>query len=100
MTVLQVRYTVRQECVADVESGVQEIVTALESEQPQGIRYALCKLPDGVSFMGLLTLEDGIDNPLPGIAAGREFQHNLKSWVVGEPPTPQPAKVVGSYRLF
>jgi hypothetical protein len=100
MTVLMVPYEVKEESVAEVESGVEQMITAIEQEQPKGIRYAIAKLPDGVSFVGILELVDGVDNPLPGIAVAREFQENLRDWVVGEPPAPQPLQMVGSYNLF
>jgi len=100
VTVLMVRYKVQEESVAEVEAAIQKMITAIEQEQPIGVRYALCKLPDGVTFVGVLELEDGVDNPLPGITAAREFQGNLENWVVGQPPAPQELEVVGSYKLF
>jgi hypothetical protein len=100
MTVLMVNYKVREASVAQVEGGIEQMMAAIEHAQPKGIRYALCKLPDGVSFVGILELDDGAENPLPGIAAARSFQGNLADWVVGEPPAPQPLTVVGSYGLF
>jgi hypothetical protein len=100
VTVLMVRYQVREESVADVEALIEEAMAAIEKAQPAGVRYAMGKLPDGVTFVGVLELEDGVDNPLPGIPAARELQQSLPAVVVGEPPVPQPVQVVGSYRLF
>jgi hypothetical protein len=100
MTVLVVSYRVREESVADVEAAIDEMMAAIEEAQPEGIRYALGKLPDGVSFVGVLELEDGVENPLPGIPAARELQQGLADWVVGDPPVPQPLQVAGSYGLF
>lgn len=100
MTVLMVRYEVEKESVADVEAGIETMMAAIDQARPAGIRYALCKLPDGVTFVGVLALDDGVDNPLPGIAAARRFQEDLRSWVVGAPPTPEPLDVIGAYQLF
>ena len=100
MTVLTVSYEVREDSVADVEAAIGKMMAAIEREQPEGVRYALGKLPDGVTFLGVLELEDGVENPLPGIAAAREFQRSLAGWVVGDPPVPQPLQVSGSYGLF
>jgi hypothetical protein len=95
-----VRYQVRDESVAEVEAGIEKAMAAIEAERPAGVRYAMGKLPDGVTFVGVLELEDRVENPLPGIAAARELQQSLPGLVVGEPPMPQPVQVVGSYRLF
>jgi hypothetical protein len=100
VTVLMVRYQVREESVADVEAAIEKAFAAIEAEQPAGIRYAMGTLPDGVTFVGVLELEDGVDNPLPGIPAARALQQSLPGLVVGEPPVPQPVQVLGSYRLF
>jgi hypothetical protein len=45
----------------------------------------------------VLELDDGVPNPLLEIVAAREFQTNLKSWVVGHAPVPERLDVVGSY---
>jgi hypothetical protein len=98
--VLMVRYQVREESVAEVEAGIERVFAAIEKEQPAGVRYAMGKLPDGVTFVGVLELDDGVDNPLPGIPAARELQQSLPGLVVGEPPVPQPVHVVGSFGMF
>ena len=100
MTVLMVRYQVREESVAEVEAGIEKAMAAIEAQRPEGVRYAMGKLPDGVTFVGVLELDDGVENPLPGIPAARELQQRLPDVVIGEPPVPQPLQVVGSYRLF
>jgi hypothetical protein len=51
----------------------------------------------GETFLALLELEEGVDNPLPGIAAAEEFQENLRNWVV-EPPIWEELEVGGWYR--
>ena len=53
--------------------------------------------PYGETFVALLELEEGVDNPLPGIAAAEEFRENLRNWVV-EPRTWEELEVGGSYR--
>ena len=100
MTVLMVRYEVDEEHVADVEAAIAATMAAIEHERPAGMRYALGKLPDGVTFVGVLALDDGVDNPLPGIPAARRLQQDLARWVVGPRPVPEPLDVVGAYRLF
>ena len=99
MKVLMVRSKVKPEHVAEVEAAVEKVFSAISQAQPKGVRYASSKLPDGVTFVALLELDTGVDNPLPGLPAFREFQENLKNWVA-EPPVPEQMEVVGSYRLF
>ena len=52
-----------------------------------------------VTFVALLELDDGMDNPVPKVPAFREFQENLKNWLA-ETPTPEQLTVIGSYRIF
>jgi len=47
--------------------------------------YASCKLPDGVTYVILLGLDDDENNPLTSVPAFRDFQENLKTWIA-EPP--------------
>ena len=99
MTVMMIRATVRTESVPEVEAGAREVFSAIAEAQPTGVRYASRKLPDGVTFVAILEIDDGIDNPLPTVLAFRKFQENLKNWIA-EPPTPEPLEVIGTYRLF
>jgi hypothetical protein len=100
VTVLMVQYRVKEEAVPAVETSIHELFSVIDAAQPKGLRYAMCKLPDGVTFLGVVQFDDGADNPLLGIAAATEFRANLKQWVVGDPPAPQPLQIVGSYGLF
>lgn len=94
-----IRAKVKPESVEQVEASARKMFAAIEQARPQGVRYASCKLPDGVTFVVLLELEDGTDNPLAALPEFRQFQDDLNSWVA-EPPAPEPLTVVGSYRLF
>jgi len=99
MNVLTVRAKVKEEHVADAEAAVKRMFAAIEREQLEGIRYASVKLADGVTFLALLELEDGVDNPLPGLPEAQEFYASLPEWYA-EPPEVGPGTVVGSYRFF
>jgi len=99
MSVIMIRATVKADSVVAVEASARKMFAAIEQAQPRGVRYASCRLPDGVTFVALLALEDGIDNPLPALPEFRAFQDSLKNWMA-EPPTAEPLTVVGSYRLF
>jgi hypothetical protein len=99
MKVWIVRAKVKTEHVAAIEAAGQRVYAALEREQPQGIRYTTCRLPDGVTYVNLLELDDGVDNPLLALPEGQAFQEGLKTWMA-EPPTSERLTVVGSYRFF
>lgn len=99
VTVLTVRYQVRPECADEAVAAAGELAGALAAARPAGVRYLLGRLPDGVTFVGHLELDDGVENPLPGLPAGRAFQQRLAGWVVGEPPVPRPLELAGAYGL-
>jgi hypothetical protein len=97
--VLMVRGKVKPDSVAQAESAAKSMFSAIQAARPTGVHYASAVLPDGVTFLALLQVEDGIDNPLPQLPAFREFQEGLKGWLA-EAPTVEQLTVVGSYALF
>jgi len=99
MSVMMLRAKVKAESVPELEAAARTMFAAIEQAQPKGVRYASCKLPDGVTFVALLELEEGIENPLPAVPAFRAFQEGLKDWLA-EPPVPEQLTVVESYNLF
>jgi hypothetical protein len=99
MKLLMVRATVRAEHVTDIEEAGQGLFAAIEREQLAGIRYASVRLPDGVTYLNLLGLDDGVANPLPALPEARNFQQHLKGWLAA-PATSEPLTVIGSYQLF
>jgi hypothetical protein len=98
MSVLMVSYEVKKDQATEVRAEVRKLMDAVADAAPAGLRYTMATLPDGVTFVGLVELEDGVANPLPGIAAAREYQRKLADLVVGDPPAPQPLTIVGEYR--
>ena len=52
-----------------------------------------------MTYLNLLELEDGMENPLPALPEAKAFQEKLKSWLA-EPATSEALTVIGSYRLF
>lgn len=102
MSVFAVRVRVRPDSVAEVRAGIGRMVAALDAEPPEGVRYAYAQLADGVTFLALLELAEGVSNPLPEIPACQEFQRDLATrWLdQPQPPAPEPLDVVGSFRLF
>ena len=99
MNVTTVRAKLKQEHVAEAVAAVKRMFAAIEREQVEGIRYASVRLEDGVTFLAVLELEDGVENPLFGLPEAKEFYDSLPGWYV-EPPEVGPGTVIGSYRLF
>lgn len=99
MSVRMVRVKIRPDKTAELGKATKEMFAAIEAAQPQGVRYASSKLPDGESYVILLALDDDETNPLVAIPAFREFQENLGPLLAG-PPAVEELTPVGSYRLF
>jgi hypothetical protein len=100
MTVMMIQSRIKPECVAEVEAAARTMFAAIDEAQPDGVRYASSKLPDGETFVVLLQLEDGVDgNPLAQIPEFGAFQARLNDWTAG-PPIFHPLEIVGSFRLF
>ena len=98
MSVITVRATLKEEHVADAVAAVKRMFAAIEREGLEGIRYASVKLEDGVTFLALLEVEDGVENPLPGLPEAQEFYGNLPG---GTPSRRMSCRERSSvYRLF
>lgn len=100
MGLLTIRAKIKPDAVADVEAAARSLFAAVERHGPENIRYASAKLSDGVTFLILLDVEDGTDNPLPQIPEFLQFQEGLRSGWADGPPDAGPAEVIGSYRMF
>lgn len=96
MRVLIAQFNIKPECLQDFETARAKILAALSHERPKGVRYIWCAIPNSTSFVGWLELDEGVDNPLPNMEAGKEFTRNIQSWVAA-PPTRQELRLVGSY---
>jgi hypothetical protein len=72
---------------------------AINEAQPKGIRYASLLLSDGETFVAVVQLDDGVENPIPGFPEFRELQAAVEG-SRAEPTAVQSFTVVGSYRLF
>lgn len=99
MKVQMVRARVKATAVTEIEAAGQRLFVALELAQPQGIRYATCRLPDGVTYVNLIAIDDGVDNPLLALPEARAFQEGLKNWQDSQ-PTSEQLTIFGSYRFF
>jgi hypothetical protein len=96
---MMVQSTITQERVDAVQAATEKMLAALDAEQPEGMRYASCLLPDGETFIALLQLDEGVENPLPGFPEYGELL-GIVEGSRAAPPSVQQLTVIGSYRLF
>jgi hypothetical protein len=99
MSLLTIRATIKPDAVSEVESAARDLFAAIATLSPPNLRYGSVRLADGVTFLIMLQVEDGTENPLPQLPEFQQFQQGLRAWSAG-PPDVSAADVVGSYRLF
>jgi hypothetical protein len=99
MRIVMVRYRVKSDRVQENERLVKDVYEELAEAQPDGFRYATFKLDDGTSFMHLAAQADGVENPLPKLAAFARFQAEIADRC-DEQPVVTPLDEVGSFRLL
>lgn len=87
----------RPEAVDEHVRLIEAVFEQLRNEQPDNIEYKVMRLDDGVSFVHVSTADtaDG-SNPLPELAAFRQFSHDAAARVATA-PTPTAAAIIGSY---
>jgi hypothetical protein len=100
MPVLMVRYQVADEGVAEVTAAVESAFKAVDASRPEGVRYAYLRCSGSRDFIALLDLDEGVENPLPGIEEARQLQATVAKWAVGSAPAPRPVEVLGAYRML
>lgn len=98
MRTVMVRYKTSE---AEAEANarlVRAVFEELSRKNPLGLRYVTFRLPDGVSFVHLATLELPGENPLSSVPAFQAFQENIKARCV-EPPVVSELSVVGAHGI-
>ena len=70
----------------------------LAADEPGGLRYAMFRLVDGVTFVHVAIVE-GQTVPLARLRAFAEFQRGHRDRIV-EPPVPGEAIMLGAYRFL
>ena len=95
-----VRYKTRPETADENQRLIEDVFAELKETHPEGLGYAAFRLADGVSFVHIASVstEDG-SNPLGESDAFAKFQQGIQARCE-EPPSPQEATVVGSYKLL
>src|SRR5260370_10625958 len=96
MKTIMVRYKTSQAHADTNATLVRAVFEELRARAPMGLRYASYRLPDGVTFVHIATLETPDANPLTALASFKAFQKDHKDRCV-EPPVVTELSVVGSY---
>ena len=99
MSVMMVSQNVKDGSIEEAEAAVRDLFATLDRVRPEGVRYASTRVADTSTFVILLELADGIEDPRPAIPEYVQFLEQLKRWVDG-PPVIERLDVVGSYNLF
>ncbi len=99
MGIVMVRYRVKTDRVQENERLVAGVYEELAQAKPDGFKYGTFKLDDGASFMHLAVLADGVENPLPKLAAFARFQQEIGDRCEEQPVVTQLSEV-GSYDLL
>ena len=87
------------ESVTDVQAATKKMFAAIDAAEPEGIRYASLLLADGETFVAVVQVEDGVENPIPAFPEFRELQE-LVAASRAEPPDVQSLTIIGSYQMF
>jgi hypothetical protein len=99
MSVTLLRQKVKDECVEEGETAVRDLFAALDRVRPQGLRYASTRVTDNSTFVIMIELAEGSEDPRPAIPEYALFLEQLKGLVDG-PPVIEQLEVVGSFNLF
>ena len=98
MSTVVVRYRPTEDRADENQRLVEAVFAELAESRPDGLRYATFRLGDG-TFVHIADIEG--ENPLAATAAFAEFQREIDDRCgPGDGPNPQPATLVGSYRLL
>jgi len=78
MTVTMVRQKVKDGSVEEAEASVRDLFATLDRVRPAGVRDASTRVVDSSTFVILLELAEGIEDPRPAIPEYLRFLEQLK----------------------
>jgi hypothetical protein len=99
MSVVMVRQKVKDGSVEEAEAAARDLFATLDRVRPEGLRYASMRVLDSSTFVALIELDEGLEDPRLAIPEYLRFLEQLKGLVDG-PPVIEHLDVVGSYSLF
>lgn len=95
MGVLMIHYRVDDRDVPEVTEAARAAFEALAASPPAGVRFEYYRVAGSGELVGLLHLDEGLENPLPGIPAMRALQVLVAERALGGPPVPRPLEPLG-----
>ena len=95
-----VRYKVKPDRVEENEELVRAVYDEIHRTEPVGLSYATFKLDDGVSFVHLVSIEngDGRQGPLSKVEAFKRFLEDIDDRT-DEGPVSTDLSEIGSFRF-
>jgi hypothetical protein len=99
MRVKLLHQKVKDGSVEQAEQAARRLFATLERVQPEGLHYASTRVADSSTFVALVELDEGVEDPRPAIPEFGRFLDELKDLLDG-PPVIEQLDVVGSYELF
>jgi hypothetical protein len=95
-----VSYTLKPDRVAENERLAAAVYDALRESRPAGLRYATFRLGDGVSFVHIVSYEEGeSSHRLTALPAFQAFSAGVKDRCVAAPVRVDLTEI-GSYGFF
>jgi hypothetical protein len=95
-----VSYTLKPDRVEENERLARAVYDELRASRPAGLRYATFRLGDGVSFVHIVSHEEGEgSNALTSLPAFKDFAAGVKDRCVA-PPVRVDLTEIGSYGFF
>ena len=79
-----IRYEMRPETADENQKLVENVFAELSANSPEGVRYASFRLDDGVTFVHVGMVDEGV-NALAETAAFQEFQKTFGERAAGKP---------------
>ena len=92
-----IRYKLKSDRVAENEERIKAVFRQIHDKKPAGVRYAVYKLADGVSFVHLISYEtESAHQNFISLPAFQEFQAQARDRFE-ELPLVSGAEEIGSY---
>ena len=95
-----IRYRLHPDRVAENERLARAVFDALHRQHPTGVHYATFREADGVSFVHLVSYDEGIGNEvLTSLPEFKAFSEGVRARCV-DPPQRTDIQAIGSYGFF
>ena len=97
MSAVIVRYRVKPGRSEDNAELVRAVYADLAQTGAPGFRYATFLLEDGVTFVHVAFMDDGVEPPLPGLASFQRFTGDLPARCDDPPQVSRSLERIGSF---